>query len=59
LNPEEEIGFLFSENHKFSEMNYTTARGATQRDIHLTRPAGWPKRQWKNYKRNFWNRAPK
>ena len=22
LNPEEEIGFLFSENHKFSEMNY-------------------------------------
>jgi hypothetical protein len=37
----------------------TTARGATQRDIHLTRPAGWSKTQWKHYKRNHWSRAPK
>jgi hypothetical protein len=30
LNPEEEIGFLFSENHKFSEMNYNDTSEYTQ-----------------------------
>ena len=38
----------------------TTARGAAEpREIHLTRPAGWPKRRWRNYRRSHWNRAPK
>jgi hypothetical protein len=27
----------------------TTARGATERDIHLTKPKGWTKTRWKNY----------
>jgi hypothetical protein len=38
----------------------TVAREAAgRRAIHLTRPEGWPKRQWKNYKRNFWSGEPK
>ena len=35
-----------------------TTTTSTARTIHLTRPAGWKKRQWRNYRRSHWDRAP-
>ena len=36
-----------------------TTTTSTARIIHLTRPAGWTKRRWKNYKQNYGSRTPK